>query len=51
MLKVDKNINNIRNFKLNSKDDDLNVKKHTVLGVYKVQDMHQRFNEIWGKNE
>lgn len=51
MLKVDKNINNIRNFKLNSKDDDLNIKKHTVLGIYKVQAMHQRFNEIWGKNE
>lgn len=47
MLKGDKNINNIENFHLKRKDDNLNVNKHTGLGVYKLQAMYQRFNEIW----
>lgn len=47
MLKGDKNINNIGNFHLKRKDDNLNVNKHTGLGVYKLQAMYQRFNEIW----
>lgn len=51
MLKVDKHIYNTGNFHLKRKDDDLNVNKHTGLGVYKLQAMYQRFNGIWKKNE